>query len=268
MEANYVAMMGNLINLGGNGVVDGVHGIRVSSANYVILSNNTWPAFPGISYRDNSQYGVVSDNKLTVGNGAIHFEVANDTSPAVPRDVIFERNMLINTSVRLAGTELTARNNIFYYSGGTMFAATNSRYVSGVAAPRPNNLWVYNNTVYSLATGTSISTLYDPGYGVEAATTAITLRNNIVYAPNSTTPLLTGGTGTATITASNNTTNIKTQDPLFTNGSGLFNIPSDFALQTGSYGVNTGMTIPGVFSDFIGNIRPLGSAYDMGAYER
>ena len=113
--------------------------------------------------------------------------------------------MLTNTSVRLAGTELTIRNNIFY----TTFAATNSRYGSTVGSPRPNNLWVYNNTIYSLATGTSITTLYEPGFGVEAATTAITLRNNIVYAPNSTTPLLTGGTGTATITAasSNNTTN-------------------------------------------------------------
>ena len=179
--------------------------------------------------------------------------------------MIFERNMLTNTSVRLAGTELTIRNNIFY----SIFAATNSRYGSTVGSPRPNNLWVYNNTVYSLGTGTSAPTLYDHGFGVEAATTAITLRNNIVYAPNITNPVLTGGFGFATITAasSNNTTN-QAQNPGFTNGSGLFNIPSDFALQVGSYGVNAGVPTPGVFSDFIGNIRPLGSAYDMGAYER
>ena len=212
---------------------------------------------------------MISDNKLTVGQGAIHFEPANPDLNIVVRDVIFERNMLTNTSARVNGTELTVRNNIFYYPSGTIFPATNSNYSSNVGAPRPNNLWIYNNTIYSLASGESVPTLYDHGFGIEAATTNVFLRNNIVYAKNSTTPLLTGGTGTATITAasSNNTTN-QAQNPLFTNGSGLFNIPSDFALQTGSYGVNTGMTIPGVFSDFIGNIRPIGSAYDMGAYER
>ena len=137
-------------------------------------------------------------------------------------------------------------------------------------APRPNNLWVYNNTIYSLATGTSITTLYEPGFGVEAATTAITLRNNIVYAPAMTNPVLTGGSGTATITAasSNNTTN-QAQNPFFTNGSGLFNMPSDFALPVGSYGVNAGVPTPGVISDFIGNIRPTpATAYDMGAFEQ
>ncbi len=51
-------------------------------------------------------------------------------------------------------------------------------------------------------------------------------------------------------------------DPLFVNPTGL-----DLRLKDNSPAINSGLTIPVVNSDFIGNVRPLGGAYDLGVYE-
>ena len=78
-----------------------------------------------------------------------------------------------------------------------------------------------------------------------------------------------GGGGSATITYSNNTTiaQIKGTNPLFTNGSGLFNTPLDFKPVSGSYAIGAGTTVPGVYSAFDGAARPAaGTAVDMGAF--
>ncbi len=270
--SEYLAVMGTLVDMnnGSNGIVDGVHGIR-SQSNYVILSNNTWTAFPGLSYRGNSQYGVVSDNKFTVGTRAVGFQPSGFDQAHWVRDVIFERNMLINSSMHMAATDITVRNNIFNSTQTGTFSATNSSYVSieGLS-PRPNNLHIYNNSIRSLSTSTSIGILHTSDSPVNS-TSAITLKNNLVYSPNSATPVLIGGSGSPTLTASNNTlTNAGMKiDPLFTNGSTTFSLTSDFTLPaTGSYGVNTGVVVPGNYTAFDGTARPTGSAVDMGAFER
>ena len=52
------------------------------------------------------------------------------------------------------------------------------------------------------------------------------------------------------------------KDPMFVNPNGL-----DLRLQTNSPAINIGLTILVVDSDFNGNLRPLGAAYDLGVYE-
>ena len=54
-------------------------------------------------------------------------------------------------------------------------------------------------------------------------------------------------------------------DPLFPNGSGLWNLAGDFALQTGSPAINVGVDT-GITTDFYGNPR-VGN-YDLGAIEK
>ncbi len=51
-------------------------------------------------------------------------------------------------------------------------------------------------------------------------------------------------------------------NPMFVNPSKL-----DLRLQTNSPAINAGLTIPLVGTDFVGTLRPLGPAYDLGAYE-
>lgn len=48
----------------------------------------------------------------------------------------------------------------------------------------------------------------------------------------------------------------------------LVNPPTDMKLQAGSPAINAGQTLSDVTTDFNGVTRPVGAAYDMGAYER
>jgi hypothetical protein len=56
--------------------------------------------------------------------------------------------------------------------------------------------------------------------------------------------------------------NITTSDPLFVNSG------SDWHLQKCSPAIDAGVTLSVVTKDYDGLPRPIGAAYDMGAYER
>ena len=51
-------------------------------------------------------------------------------------------------------------------------------------------------------------------------------------------------------------------DPSFVNEAG-----KDFRLQSGSIAIDAGVTVSQVQDDIVGVPRPMGSAYDIGAYE-
>jgi len=53
-------------------------------------------------------------------------------------------------------------------------------------------------------------------------------------------------------------------DPMFVNAT---TEPYDFHLLPGSPAIDSGTPVPGVVTDFDGNPRPQGSAYDIGAFE-
>ncbi|MGH7708032.1 MAG: right-handed parallel beta-helix repeat-containing protein [Vulcanimicrobiaceae bacterium] len=56
------------------------------------------------------------------------------------------------------------------------------------------------------------------------------------------------------------------RDPHFAQA-GISAGPAGFALAAGSPAVDAGTTVPAVTSDWLGNSRPLGPAYDIGAFE-
>jgi hypothetical protein len=93
----------------------------------------------------------------------------------------------------------------------------------------------------------------------------VTVRNNVAYAPNASSAVFLTDNGATNTVQSNNSTNsqIKNTAPGWTNISP--SIVSDFMLTAGSYALNAGIAIQGVFRDIAGILR--GATPDMGAFE-
>ena len=117
-----------------------------------------------------------------------------------------------------------------------------NRFGIDIAWRSPVGAKVYNNTVYDNITGITI----------EASSSGAIVKNNIVYQSGS---IVNSGSGTS------QANNLVGTNPLFVNA-GAFN----FHLQSGSPAIDAGTVVP-VTTDKDGNVRPQGSAYDIGAYE-
>src|SRR5206468_12390566 len=146
-------------------------------------------------------------------------------------------------------------NNLVYNSlGGIMvnYGATGTQLLNNT---------VYGNTDYNFA-GIDIAGSHD-GHSPPSNTL---VENNIMYqngidykhvGTNTTSDYNLTGDSTAVGTHSKNNTN-----PLFVNATG-----SNFQLQTGSAAINAGTALTQAPEDRAGVFRPLGTAYDLGAYE-
>ena len=219
-----------------------------------------------------TRFVVTSDNLVKTNTFAgIQLSQVVSTWPTDIHDVIIERNYLQHvagsgTGIRVVGNNITVRNNLVDISNGTLddhIGIQTSGATAGMAAP--SNVFIYNNTIFSVDTGDFFGGFLLPGTG-------IIFTNNIGYAPNATTTfvmLRDNATGT---TIANNTcntsdcaTDIKTS-PMFGNASTLLRTPTDFNL-TGGYALDSGSVVP-VFSDFFGVARPQGAAIDIGATEQ
>ena len=120
----------------------------------------------------------------------------------------------------------------------------------GIETP-PNNVQIYNNTIYSSAGG------WFTGIHLDSTVTSSIVRNNIIYNPS-------GGTA---VSAGSNTHDHNTGDvaslttsPNFTSTS-PFN-PSNAKIRSGSYAIGAGSSVP-VWSDFFGVPQP--ATRDLGA---
>jgi len=115
---------------------------------------------------------------------------------------------------------------------------------TGIYVFSSNNQRVYNNTIYGNSEG---------GISLVNGTSSSTITNNIVY--NNGTNINNQG--------SNTLSNNLTITPLFANASG-----NDFHLTSASPAINQGADLSGTFTtDLEGNHRPVGPAWDIGAYE-
>ncbi len=231
-----------------------------------------------------SEQIIISDNKI-IGNSIAGdppvylFNVGpqNDAKDERLKDIILERNFFkagLNTQAALiiTGREITARNNICDLTGGT-----NGRtcievkpYSPISPAPFPKDIWVYNNTAYN-GDVTAISQPSFSAVKVDLGAVDVAVKNNLGYSPLSFASLtrllynLSACTPSCVVESNNSTdSQIKNTSPAW--ASSTPSTPADFRLTSDSYGLNTGTAVK-VFSDFFRNLRPQGSAYDMGAIE-
>lgn len=277
------AALGNTVDTAGLGE----HGIRMQLVDRGVFSHNTIQSIAagrhhltlrGVNWNgDNtvrpgtySEKVVVSDNKFTGGgNGEImtisaQFSSANERG----RNFIVERNWFDGSAaaasmVKSAFTDVTIRNNVASFpslNGGGIFASVKDEDTSG--AFRPDRVNVYNNTVYLASTSANYFALFFAANNDvrDLAGRTFDVRNNILYAPSSANAFITGNTASATITPSNNSSNVGS-NPLFASTPPL--TVESFRIGAGSY-ANGAATVVPVWSDFFG-VPTTGAPRDMGA---
>jgi hypothetical protein len=264
-DAKRGVVMGTLIDNNGGGE----HGIRFQLLERGVLSNNSiqntavgktnltvrGTNFAGTNTNPAGMYSekiVISGNKFI---GGVGFGPQNEFSDERGRNLILECNWwaLGSTLNQAFGTnqpDVTIRNNFVYVpgnNGGNAFMAKPENQVLGVTVP--TRVSVYNNTVYHAGTAADYALFQVlSNLGNLLPDSNFDVRNNILYAPNITTPVVATNNpyATSTITQSNNSVNPKT-NPLFAALPTL--TLADFAVQPGSYAIGAGADVA-VCSDF------------------
>ena len=239
--------------------------------------NSELPHGLGGSTGGYTELNVISDNKVLAGSAAylMHLGPQDAFNDERVRDVIVERNWyqanlsLTRSAIVIAGSEITARNNICDLTGGSA-----GRYCvdvkregpSGSNSPAPpsDHVRIYNNTAYSGDASTNFAAAL-----IESGVTNITVQNNLAYAPSASNYALidSSACGAACFTESNNSTDaqVKNTSPLFTATPPV--LITDWKPTAGSYAINGGTGAP-VWSDFFRTSRPQNGVIDMGAVER
>ena len=224
---------------------------------------------------------VISDNFVLMNTFAgTELTQVNPADTTLMHDVILERNFYQNQGsnsgtavVVLVGTDVTVRNEIIDLTstGGSDSAGISVNPINPSAVVVPDRVNIYNNTIYN---GTILPAVFAgivvgaTGPGLQPSN--VDIINNLGYtlSPGPVKMLsLLGGTST---TQSSNTLDI---DLVLFPGfaSPTPSVPANFILSgvplTGVLPINGGAPVR-VFSDFFGNVRPTGAAYDMGATEQ
>ncbi len=269
-----VMLLGNSIALGQSNS----HNIRFQGVQKFVVSDSTqigFTALEPLTVRGNSQYGVISDNKLV--NGPTTVKPQNSTANEFQQDLVFERNWFVDNSalgdfLDLESYATTVRNNLFdvSQSPGTIIAVS---YVSTVGSPTPSLINIYNNTFYnSTANNGNLSNVKVVAYFSGLPTTCLSsVENNLAYSPNSTGAasqlinnqsncVITGASGTY---GNSSDSQILSTSPSFVSSTPVN--PSDFNITSGSYAYHTGVNLP-VFSDYFQTVRPR-NAISSGAFE-
>lgn len=256
--ATRFAMLGN--NLAAKTGASGVHTFRAGWLKTSVLSNNTMSKassgchnikLHGPTYgvvTDFTEKVIISNNHLIGGNPGtiIDVEPQNDLIDERIRNVIIENNYVpsgaaSDTPCRISGSKITARNNIINFTGGPVGTNFSTFYVlQRGAEPIPDEIWIYNNTVYNPVANPTFRILR-----MDDVPTNVVLRNNLAYSPNSTTVEVSFGTGGTGSSQSNNSTIAGVTDgikvnPLF---DGPLTTPIGFSISINSYASNGGTNI-------------------------
>ena len=213
---------------------------------------------------------IIADNKIVGGINpwTVSLGPQDEINDERVRDVIFERNWITSGSgsqigIEDSAAESTFRNNILDMTGAAWHAGIHIGR-RGIE-PTPNNVHVYNNTIYSGSTGDYI------GIEILTATTTI-VRNNLGSAPSATyTPVMFTDSGSGSVLTNNLLNNtpsalfgITPPIPASPANFGLKSLPNP-ARDTGFSG--TGLSSVQVLSDFFLTTRPQNGVIDIGAAE-
>lgn len=258
-NGNNILLEGNVCDISGNTVGTQGHCYYIAHGTNIIVRNNVAKGMTG--------YGIhVFDQRRSEDPSGFERLI---------KDVIIEGNIVSNSQQRsgiiLAAYDHARIENVMIRNNIVFNNADNGIYVPGIAS----NLKVYNNTVFGNRGSAAFFTNAN-----STDVNGVVIKNNIFD--------ITGQIGTwgfahhvvnqysnPTVALENNLYwptppklyNIS--DPSPKTGNPLFVNPSiqDFHLQSGSAAIDKGLALTDVPTDKDGIRRPVGSAYDIGAYE-
>jgi hypothetical protein len=270
---NYQALMGGYFNGTGspNTSGSGVETVRVSGGAYFVFENNTFlngnnvgatlKLNPGLVSNGGGtwagaymEYLEISDNLFAGKSGSqiVEFSPQNGVSDERGRYMVFERNVVDATvsggKVLIGGVNNTVRDNAVIGQGG------NPTYAFQIAQrgiePAPQYVEVYNNSCNAVSVCVGLTGDFYAGPPSNSFA-----QNNLYYSSSGTAAVANAGTNN---TVSNNTAN-STMNPAWTNGSGTFDLITDWK-PTANY--SGGASAP-VWYDALGATWP--PTWDLGA---
>ena len=224
-----------------------------------------------------TRYVTINDNLIRGKTWSVSIGSQDAGTDERPHHIVYERNRhygegSITADVLIHASDVLVRNNMLDATG------SGDGYVGiwavhwGNVVPMESNIRIYNNTVYSSGTsnGSGITAVAVGTWASSATSgpTNVIVKNNLLAAPNmggfktavDTSGTIMGGAGPGAGFVSSN--NLSTSTPGFTNAA-----MGDFSLQLGSPAVNAAATLGEVLTDYLRDARPLGNAYDIGAFE-
>ena len=222
-----------------------------------------------------TQFSLISDNVFgTSGPWPVMVAPQDNWSDERLSYIIFERNQYFSdfgnaSSLSLQpsvifsfiGSNFMIRNNI-------IDASSQGAYFTGILVqknaivPAPENIEIYHNTIYKYA---------DPNgqiwYGIAVLDSCgtITIRNNLVEFP-----YVCAGHFSVNNQSPNTefTNNVLNSTITFENPDHVDPFQRSFRLHQNSLSaINMGFPVSSVYNDFDGITRPIGSGYDIGAFE-
>src|SRR5688572_18122901 len=204
-----------------------------------------------------SDHIVIADNYFSAqeNDWLVSIGPQNDRSDERVLNVILDRNTAVfgaetQLAFQLSTSETTVRNNAIILSGYPEPGRAVSIDHRGVE-PVPTNNRVYNNSAFHASGPFTF-------LGVAGNAVNTTVRNNLIKGEGATVMISGGGMN---LQQSNN---VLTATPGWVSSAPVSG--ADFALTPGSVAIDAGATVP-VFTDQVDASRPLGAAWDLGAFE-
>jgi hypothetical protein len=222
-----------------------------ASTGILIHHNEVYTASIGL-YFDSSVSVTAYANKVhDITNGGACIMLGHETTASTNLNASLYNNELYNApclfKVAAPATDNGTYTYTFNFINNTLYGFQEGDYAPivfyGKAADYISCV-VRNNINQCVQTGYALNLLY-----CQNAPTGITIDHNLWYNP--------GGVSAATYKG----TSYITSNPL------MVNPITDFHLQSTSPAINAGSASGAPTTDFDGNARPQGSAYDIGAYE-
>lgn len=261
------AILGNLI--GPVAASGGEFPLRVQRQQKSVIAYNTIKDAPAtkevVSMRadlhsttaEDSFYSIFADNKV-MGGTRVNAMVRYVPNAADDRiyDMIAERNWILMEAytgattckgITVAGVRMTIRNNLIDMSAPTVCIRHGVETALVGTEPVPDDVNVYNNTMYAAGTFTI------RGTEITASATNTIVKNNLCWFDNGTTCVRDSGSGSTVFTqptAGGNSSDAQTTgtDPSFDTP---LTSPIGFRIGTGSYASNVGVAIwPASNDDF------------------